>query len=116
MEKIKNAARALGLGFFAAFLCGCWFALAGGAEGGYVAAKKEPASQTMRDQWIHLKVGAALLTDSCVSSRAISITVKKSVVTLRGVVNGAKEELCALKDARSVKEAKAVVNHLVISH
>ena len=99
-------------------LCGCWWLVAGtaGAEAGYVATQDDrSAGQTFSDQWIHAKVKAELVGSS-VKSSALSIKVRKGVVTLKGVVDSAAEKERAVALARGVSGVKKVVDKIFVAH
>lgn len=99
-------------------LNGCWWVLVGGtgAEAGYVAGQKDRSTgEVMSDQWIHTKVKAELLATEGVPSNAISVSVHKGLVRLKGVVPTAKAKSDAIAAARAVKGVRDVVDKLFVS-
>ena len=97
-------------------LSGCFWVLVGGgaAEGGYVAGKKQPAGQTVRDQSITTRVKTKLIGNSDVAARNINVNTDAGVVTLRGTVRSSKEAAIAVKIARRTKGVKKVISQLEV--
>lgn len=98
------------------FLSGCFLAFVGGgaAEGGYVAGKKQPAGQTIRDQSITASIKTKLIANSEVAARNINVDTEGGIVTLRGTVGSEKEKTIAIKIARNTKGVKKVIAKLEI--
>ena len=99
-------------------LSGCWLAVVGGAgaEAGYTAGQKErTAGETIDDQLLHTKVKSALLAASEVSSGKIDVTVRRGVVTLKGVLSSEAEKVKAISAAKDVSGVKQVVEKLFIA-
>jgi hyperosmotically inducible protein len=111
--------RVLGVAVLAGGETGClWLAVGGtaGGEGGYVASQdKRTAGETVDDQLLFTKVKAALLGASKVSSGKITVSVRRSVVTLKGVVDSREEKDKALAAAKDVSGVKGVVDKLFIA-
>lgn len=106
----------LTLGALAAGLSGCVLAAAGaGAEAGYIASQEDrSAGETIDDQAIVAKVKTTLLADSEVSGLDINVDSFKGVVTLKGVVETARERDKAISLARSVSGVRDVQSKLFI--
>ena len=64
------------------------------------------------DSWITTKVKSKMVVSNDVSSRHISVTTTKGVVTLTGTAATAQESNKAAEIARGVSGVKAVENHI----
>ncbi len=99
-------------------LGGCWAAVAGagvGAEAGYVASQEDrTAGETLTDQRITAAVKTKLLADPTVGGLAINVDTFKSHVTLKGMVNSAKEADRAVELAQTVSGVNGVRSKLVV--
>lgn len=114
----EDCARLLVLAVVALCLNGCWWVLVGGAgaEGGYVASQEDRSTgETMSDQWVTTKVKAELLTAEGVPSNAISVSVHRGLVRLKGVVPSAKAKQAAVSATRTVRGVRGVVDKLFVA-
>ena len=97
-------------------LNGCiWLAAGAAGAGGYYVGKDDrPAGQMTRDAATTSKVKTALIRDYLVKARNINVDTFNDEVTLKGHVETEEQKSRASELAWSVKNVKAVVNHLAV--
>src|SRR5574341_845605 len=80
------------------------------------AAKEtgKTAALELSDSWITLKTKLALLADERVSSREVSVTTRRGVITLRGKVGSEEARQAAEEVALKINGAQKVHNQLVV--
>ena len=119
-SSLQSAAAATSLVFgslgIAVCLSGCWLVAAGaGAEAGYVLTQENRTpAETMEDQRITAAVKGALVSDREVSGFDINVDTMRSRVTLKGVVDTAREAERAVELARAVSGVRGVESKLVV--
>jgi osmotically-inducible protein OsmY len=114
---MKHILWILALAIIPAGFSGCGWLVVGGAggEAGYIASQDNRTSdEILEDQWLFTKVKAALATTSNLSSGNIEVTVRKRVVTLKGVLPSHQEKMQAIAAAKSVEGVKKVVVKLSV--
>lgn len=74
----------------------------------------ETATTEVSDSWITLKTKMALLAEERVSSRDVSVTTEKGVISLRGKVESNQARQVAEEVARKIDGVKKVNNQLQV--
>jgi len=107
--------RVLALALLPALSGGCFWVAVGGAagEGGYIAAQDDrTAGETVGDQLLFTKIKTSLATASNIHSGNIEVTVRKGVVTLRGVLPSQDEKSRAISTVKGLEGVKRIVDKL----